>query len=74
MKRKFTLHKLAALALLAVLLLGLSSPAQAFTPMAGETVVIEEGQVIEDDLYVSANTFILKGTVKGDLIAVGSLV
>ncbi len=33
-----------------------------------ETVVIEAGEVIEDDLMVFANEFILNGTVKGDLI------
>jgi hypothetical protein len=33
-----------------------------------ETVVIEAGEVIEDDLFVTANEFVMNGTVKGDLI------
>jgi cytoskeletal protein CcmA (bactofilin family) len=57
-----------------LLLLVFITPALAFEPMGGDRVVIEEGQVIDDDLYVSANTFILNGTVKGDLIAFGNTV
>jgi cytoskeletal protein CcmA (bactofilin family) len=33
-----------------------------------ETVVIEAGEVIEDDLMVFANKFVMDGTIKGDLI------
>lgn len=32
------------------------------------TVIIEAGEVVEDDLMVFANEFVLDGTVKGDLI------
>jgi len=45
--------------------------ARAFDGRSGEKVVIEAGEVIEDDLYVTANEFVLDGTVKGDLIAFG---
>lgn len=74
MKRKNALRLLAGLLLTALLLVGLASPAQAYTTEAGDTVVVEEGQVIEGDYYVTANIFTLKGTIKGDLIAFGSLI
>lgn len=66
--------RLAGLFLLTMLFLALASPALAFEPQSGERVVIEQGQVIEDDLYVGANVFILEGTIKGDLIAGGSVI
>jgi cytoskeletal protein CcmA (bactofilin family) len=51
-----------------LLILGLSFyPALAFEGRGGEKVVIEEGETVEDDLFVSAREFILKGRVKGDL-------
>jgi cytoskeletal protein CcmA (bactofilin family) len=46
----------------------------AFEGRGGDTVVIGADEVIEDDLYVGANTFTLEGTIKGDLIAFGSTV
>jgi cytoskeletal protein CcmA (bactofilin family) len=67
-------RRLVTLMLLALLTFGLTSSAQAYTPLSGEQVIIEEGDVIEDDLYVSANTFTLKGVVKGDLIVIAPVV
>lgn len=43
-------------------------PALAFEGRGGEKVVIEEGETIVDDLFVSARAFVLKGKVTGDLI------
>ena len=74
MKSLHLSRRLAAVLLMALLFFGLASSAQAFTPLSGEQVIIEEGEVIEDDLYVSANTFTLKGVVKGDLIVIASVV
>ena len=74
MKSKRTVFRVSGVAILLILLLALVTPVLAFEPMSGDRVVIEEGEVIEDDLYVSANTFILNGTIKGDLLAVGSAV
>ena len=45
-----------------------------FEGRSGETVVIGAGEVIEDDLYVGANTFTLDGTIKGDLVVFGSII
>lgn len=54
---------------LAVLLaLTFITPAYAFDGRGGDRVVIEAGEVINDDLYVGAQEFVLDGTVNGDLI------
>src|ERR1044071_4501276 len=45
------------------------TPAYAFDGRGGDRVVIEAGEVINDDLYVGAQEFVLNGTVNGDLIA-----
>jgi len=50
------------------------SPAYAFDGRTGQDVTIGKGEVINDDLYVSAETFTLDGTVKGDVYAVGSII
>ncbi len=55
-----------ALSLLLCLVLAPSS--YALEKMEGSTVTIEAGEVIEDDLMVFANEFVLGGTVKGDVI------
>jgi len=65
---KRTSKVLIGLALIALLALTIVTPAYAFEPRTGEDVVIAAGEVIEDDLYVSAATFTLDGTVKGDLV------
>jgi cytoskeletal protein CcmA (bactofilin family) len=54
---------LAALALLVTV-----PAAFAFERRAGETLVIEAGEVIPDDLYAVAQTFVLNGQVQGDVI------
>ena len=51
-----------------LLALTLITPAYAFDGRGGDKVVIEAGQVINDDLYVGAQEFVLDGTVNGDLI------
>ena len=46
----------------------------AFEGQEGDQVVIEANEVIEDDLYVGANHFVLEGTVQGDLFVAGSII
>jgi cytoskeletal protein CcmA (bactofilin family) len=58
---------LSIIALLAIML-GFATPAYAFDGRSGEDLVIAEDEVIEDDLYVGANSLVLDGTVKGDLV------
>ena len=54
--------------LAALLALTFSTPAYAFDGRGGDRVIIESGDVINDDLYVGAKEFVLDGTVNGDLI------
>jgi predicted acyltransferase (DUF342 family) len=70
-----TTHKfLSVFSLLALLMLTFTTPALAFDGRGGDEVLIKAGEVIEDDLYVGANTFVLEGTVKGDLITINGTV
>jgi cytoskeletal protein CcmA (bactofilin family) len=56
-------------------LIGLiAAPVYAAEPRGGDQVVIARGEVIEDDLYVTANTVTIDGTVQGDLIAIANQV
>lgn len=43
-------------------------------PDAGAVYRLEKGQVIQDDLYVSAGEIFIDGTVEGDLVATGGYV
>lgn len=54
--------------LVSLLALTFAAPAYAFDGRGGDRVVIAAGEVIEDDLYVGAQSFVLDGTVKGDLV------
>lgn len=60
--------------LLALMLLTFAVPVHAFEGRDGDKVVIAADEVIEDDLYVGANEFVLDGTVKGDVIVGGSII
>ena len=60
--------------LLLFLIAFLAAPAQAFTSREGNQVLVAQGEVVEDDLYVTANTIRVDGTIKGDLVAFGNLV
>lgn len=65
---------LAALAALIGLALAAVRPARAFESRNGQNIVIEEGEVIEDDLYASAETVTVNGVIQGDLVAVGAII
>jgi cytoskeletal protein CcmA (bactofilin family) len=71
MKRRTLKSGILLSAVVLALLLLTGGQALAFEERTGQTVVIEEGQVINDDLLVTAADFTLNGTVKGDLIAFG---
>lgn len=64
---------LSIFALVALLALVLASPAQAFDGRSGDKIVIASDEVVNDDLYVTAQEFTLDGTVNGDVIAVGQI-
>jgi cytoskeletal protein CcmA (bactofilin family) len=61
-------HRIISVFALLALLLAAATPVYAFDGRTGDNLVIQEGQVINDDLYVGAQNFTLDGTVKGDLI------
>src|SRR5687768_4284776 len=58
--------------LLALVGLFAAAPARAADTRGGDQVVIGRDEVIDDDLYVAANTVTIDGTVKGDLVAFAS--
>ncbi len=60
--------------LLAVLALTFVTPAYAFEDRTGDDVTVEANEVINDDLYVTAETFTLDGTVNGDVIVFAQIV
>jgi hypothetical protein len=57
--------------LLALVVLAFATPVFAFDGRTGDVVEIKEGEVIDDDLYITASQFILNGTVKGDVVVFG---
>ena len=68
--RKF----ISILTLLFLLTIAFVSPAYAFDGRSGDKVVIQAGNVVNDDLYVGANEFVLDGTVNGDVVAAAQTV
>ncbi len=56
-----------ALAVFLLVALAVVPTASAFDGREGNEVVIEADEVIEDDLYIGAETVIVDGTIKGDL-------
>jgi cytoskeletal protein CcmA (bactofilin family) len=70
-----TLHKFFSIfALIALLALAFATPARAFDGRSGDSIEIKADEIIEDDVYVTANEFVLEGTVKGDLIVFGETI
>ncbi len=65
---------LSVLAMLALFTLTFATPAYAFDGRTGQDITIQKGEVINDDLYVSAQTFTLNGTVKGDVLVMAQAI
>lgn len=59
-----------AIALL--MLFALASPLSAAAIRSADILTIDADEVIDDDLFVAANTIVINGVVMGDLVAVGS--
>ena len=55
-----------------LILFALASPLSAASIRSADILTIEAGEVIDDDLFVAANTIVINGVVKGDLVAVSS--
>lgn len=62
------------LGLFGVMSFGLVPTAVAAEFDTGETVVVAEGEVIDDDLFATGNEVEINGTVKGDLFAAGNII
>ncbi len=60
--------KLGLIFLISLIVFVFVPSAMAFEGRGDETVTIEAEEVIEDDLYVGTNIFVLNGTIEGDLI------
>lgn len=60
--------------LAATVVLGMASTVRAAEFRNGQTVIVPEDEVIDDDLFLSGNRVEVNGTVKGDLFAVGATV
>ncbi len=63
-----TSRKLFSMILLLALMLSFAAPVYAFDGRTGDNMTIKEGEVINDDLYIGAQTLTMNGTIKGDLI------
>ncbi len=71
MNRTMIVRGVSCALILSFLLFGLAMPARALGIRSGETVIIAEGEVVDDDLIAAAETIIVDGTIKGDLLAAG---
>jgi len=61
--------------LLVTLLMMLNAvPVLAFDARSGLTVTVASGEVVDDDLYVAAESIIIDGTINGDLWAAGNTI
>lgn len=72
MRRQLVIWIAAVVALGALLLSAV--PVGAAQPRTGETVIIPAGEVVDDDLVVSAQRFVLNGQVRGDLLVLAESV
>jgi cytoskeletal protein CcmA (bactofilin family) len=69
-----TFKLLSAAILFTLLSLSVATPVYAYDGRGGDKVTIPAGEVVNDDLYVGANQFVLDGTVNGDTVAFGQMV
>ena len=69
---KHTLAGLATILVLTLLVIFTTVPVLAFDARSGATVTVASGEVVDDDLYVAANSIIIDGTINGDLWAAGN--
>ena len=57
--------------LVVMVLLSLAGPVSAVEVREGANVVVAQGEVIDDDLFIGGTTVVVDGTVNGDLFAAG---
>jgi len=71
---KHILAGLATILVLTLLVIFTTVPVLAFDARSGTTVTVASGEVVDDDLYVAANSIIIDGTINGDLWAAGNTI
>ena len=64
---KHVFRGLSTILIVTLLMIFTAVPVLAFDARSGETVSVASGEVVDDDLYVGANTVIIDGTIYGDL-------
>ena len=64
---------LAAILMVVLLMILTAVSVLAFDARSGMDVTVASGEVVDDDLYVAAETIIIDGTINGDLWAAGFL-
>jgi cytoskeletal protein CcmA (bactofilin family) len=74
LKRKYFPIYLFAIGLTLLSILAVVTPARALEFKSGGDILIPQGEVVADDLYVGAENFTLEGTIKGDLVVFASVV
>jgi len=65
---------LATILIVTLLMIFTAVPVLAFDARSGTTVTVASEEVVDDDLYVGANTVIIDGTINGDLWAAGGTI
>jgi len=65
---------LATILIVTLLMIFTAVPVLAFDARSGATVTVASGEVVDDDLYVGANTVVIDGTINGDLWAAGGTI
>lgn len=76
MNTKMKVYSILSLAVIFALFSALAfvPAAHAFDGRTGNRIVIGEGEVINDDLYLAAEQILIEGTVNGDVMAVGNTI
>ena len=65
---------LVAILIVTLLMILTAVPVLAFDARSGMAVTVASGEVVDDDLYVAAETIIIDGIVNGDLWAAGNTI
>ncbi|MFC1980316.1 hypothetical protein ACFLVS_05685 [Chloroflexota bacterium] len=65
---------LAVLVVVALVTIFAAVPVLAAELRSGDTVTVDSGEVIDEDLYIAGRNIVVNGTINGDLIAAGETI
>ena len=71
---KHAFRGLAVILALTLLMVFTAVPVLAFDARSGDIVTVAGGEEVNDDLYVSADTIVIDGTINGDLWAIARII